>query len=254
VSRGGAHASMGHPGWKHEIELSGASYRKINPGGRAIFELHHIYRLGILHGLLHFDATMVRDAAETLERAEQRGDDYALTVARLLNGLLLTRSGGSQRDEGFRLLAMARDAALEKRFLLGTLPAVEIEIAKEMARTGDRDGAVEILRAVSEHEVSTGDILYRGAAVTALVETLLERGTESDVMEAEAEIKRLAAMPVERGFVLYDVTLLRLRALLARARGDDTAYRDFVHRYRTMATSLGFEGHIAMAETMPETC
>jgi adenylate cyclase len=254
VSRGGAHASMGHPGWKHEIELSGASYRKINPGGRAIFELHHIYRLGILHGLLHFDATMVRDAAETLERAEQRGDDYALTVARLLNGLLLTRSGDSQRDEGFRLLAMARDAALEKRFLLGTLPAVEIEIAKEMARTGDRDGAVEILRAVSEHEVSTGDILYRGAAVTALVETLLERGTESDVMEAEAEIKRLAAMPVERGFVLYDVTLLRLRALLARARGDDTAYRDFVHRYRTMATSLGFEGHIAMAETMPETC
>jgi hypothetical protein len=46
------------------------------------------------------------------------------------------------------------------------------------------------------------------------------------------------------------VTLLRLRALLARAGGDDDAYRDLVSRYRDMAKSLGFEGHIALAEAM----
>jgi adenylate cyclase len=39
--------------------------------------------------------------------------------------------------------------------------------------------------------------------------------------------------------------------LLARAHGDETGYRDFHDRYRAMATSLGFEGHIAMAEAMP---
>jgi hypothetical protein len=35
------------------------------------------------------------------------------------------------------------------------------------------------------------------------------------------------------------------------AQGDDTAYRDYRDRYRAMATSLGFEGHIAWAEAMP---
>ena len=50
---------------------------------------------------------------------------------------------------------------------------------------------------------------------------------------------------------MRDIWLLRLRALLARARGD-VAYRDFVDRYHAMAESLGFEGHIAWAEAMVE--
>jgi hypothetical protein len=50
---------------------------------------------------------------------------------------------------------------------------------------------------------------------------------------------------------MLDITLLRLRALLAHARGDDAAYRDLANRYRAMAQSLGFEGHIAWADAMP---
>jgi len=45
--------------------------------------------------------------------------------------------------------------------------------------------------------------------------------------------------------------LLWLRALLARARGDETGYRDYRDRYRAMATSLGYEGHMKWAEAMP---
>jgi hypothetical protein len=48
-----------------------------------------------------------------------------------------------------------------------------------------------------------------------------------------------------------DIWLLRLRALLARAHGDATAYADFRDRYRDMAKTLGFEGHIDWAEAMP---
>jgi hypothetical protein len=51
---------------------------------------------------------------------------------------------------------------------------------------------------------------------------------------------------------MRDIWLLRLRALLARARGDDVAHHDLVSRYRAMAESLGFEGHIAWAEAMIE--
>ena len=83
------------------------------------------------------------------------------------------------------------------------------------------------------------------------METLLERGDESDVVEAEAAIERLAAAPADEGLVIRDIWLLRLRALLARAHGDAAAYTDFRDRYRDMATSLGFEGHMKWAEAMP---
>ena len=49
---------------------------------------------------------------------------------------------------------------------------------------------------------------------------------------------------------MREIWLLRLRALLARARGGEDAYRDLVSRYHTMAESLGFQGHIAWAEAM----
>ena len=54
-----------------------------------------------------------------------------------------------------------------------------------------------------------------------------------------------------RILAIRDIWLLRLRALLARAHGDDAAYAGFRDRYRDMAKTLGFEGHIAWAEAMP---
>ena len=57
-------------------------------------------------------------------------------------------------------------------------------------------------------------------------------------------------VPADDGSAMVDVTLLRLRALLARANGDDSTYCDYRDRYRAMATELGFEGHIAWAEAM----
>jgi hypothetical protein len=51
--------------------------------------------------------------------------------------------------------------------------------------------------------------------------------------------------------VIREIWLLRLRALLARARGADAAYADLRDRYRDMAKTLGFEGHIGWAEAMP---
>ena len=68
--------------------------------------------------------------------------------------------------------------------------------------------------------------------------------------EAEVAIERLAAAPADDGLAIRDIWLLRLRALLARANGGGAAYRDLLSRYREMAKSLGFEGHIAWAEAM----
>ena len=94
-------------------------------------------------------------------------------------------------------------------------------------------------------------MIYRGPPTSILVEALLRRNADGDVQQAQAAIDRLAAVPTEPGFVLHELPLLRLRALLAQAQGDEAAYRDYRDRYRAMAKSLGFEGHIAWAEAMP---
>ena len=83
------------------------------------------------------------------------------------------------------------------------------------------------------------------------METLLDRGSDGDVAEAVAAIERLAAAPADEDWAVRDIWLLRLRSLLTQALGDDTGYRDYRDRYRTMATSLGFEGHMQWAEAMP---
>ena len=93
--------------------------------------------------------------------------------------------------------------------------------------------------------------IWSAPATTVLVEALLQRGGDADLEDAWAAIDRLAAVPIDPGFVLHEITLLRLRALLAQAHGDEGAYREYRDRYRDMARTLGFEGHIAWAEAMP---
>jgi hypothetical protein len=108
------------------------------------------------------------------------------------------------------------------------------------------------MSSAADHLFPGGQRLALGIPATGvLVETLLDRGSQGDVAEAEAAIERLAAAPTEDDLAVRDIWLLRLRALLGRAHGDDARYREYRDRYRDMARSLGFQGHIAWAEEMP---
>ena len=125
-------------------------------------------------------------------------------------------------------------------------------MARERARRGDLDGAIPLMRAAVDDLVRGGQLLAWGVPATGvLVETLLDRGAGADVAEAEAAIERLAGAATDGGLAMYDIWLLRLRALLARVRGDAGAYAHFRDRYRDMAKSFGFEEHVTWVETMP---
>ena len=103
--------------------------------------------------------------------------------------------------------------------------------------------AIPLMRAAVDHLFREGRLLVWGVPATGvLVETLLDRGADGDVAEAEAAIERLAAAPADEGLVMRDIWLLRLRALLARAHGDAAAYRDYRDRYRDMATIAWLRG------------
>jgi adenylate cyclase len=150
---------------------------------------------------------------------------------------------------GTRMLARARELA-ERVGVRAWDPFIDIEAAKAKAGVGDLDEAIALLRRLVDEFFNTGDMAWRGVATAVLVETLLSRSGENDASEAEIAIERLAQMATEPGLVVYELPLLRLRALVAKAHGDDTGYREFRDRYRDMAETLGFEGHIAWAEAM----
>jgi hypothetical protein len=124
--------------------------------------------------------------------------------------------------------------------------------ARETARRGDPDAAIAVMRKAVDELYQAGRLGWGVWGIGILVETLLERGAEDDLAEAQEAIDRLANLPADEGLAVREITLLRLRALLSRARGDDVAYRDLADRYRTMAESLGYEGHIDWAQAMIE--
>jgi hypothetical protein len=165
---------------------------------------------------------------------------------------LVDRHTAAERERGQKLLADVGEVFVGRGHDLSELPIVEVYLARERAWRGDRDDAIPLMRATVDHLFRDGRLLWWGIPATGvLVETLLDRGTDGDVAEAEAAIDRLAAAPADEGLVIRDIWLLRLRALLARAHGDDTAYTQLRDCYRDMAKTLGYKGHIAWAEAMP---
>ena len=213
----------------------------------------YVYSAGIPGGALGPDDSAVREIEDALAIAERSGDNLQLGVAWMTLGLVLVhRHTDAERDRGQKLLAEVREVFLRGGHFLCDLPMLDVYVARETARRGDRDQAIPLMRAAVDHLVRDGQLLSWGVPVTGvLVETLLDHGADGEVAEAEVAIERLAAAPADEGLVIRDIWLLRLRALVARAHDDAAAYAQFRDRYRDMARTLGFEGHIAWAEAMP---
>jgi adenylate cyclase len=247
--RGAARWCLGIPGWKDDFAQAGAMARAADPISLAA-AIYYTYTLPIPGGALLPDATTLRDTADALELMERSGDEFALLLARYARGITLVHQHGPERERGWELLAQVREAAVQQRFTLTIVPVVDIHLAQEEARSGDLDAAVGVARAVVDDLFDSGGVIWSAPATAVLVESLLRRATEGDIAEAQTAIDRLAAVPTDPGFVLHEIWLLRLRALLARACGDEAGYRHYRDRYRKSATELGFEGHIALAEAM----
>jgi len=251
TSRGMARYGLGLPGWRDDLRHGLAMGRSVDPLSYAA-TVALSYFAGIPNGVLRPDDSVVREIEDALRIAQRSGDDLAVANVRMALGMaLVNRDTAADRDRGQQLLAEVGDVFVRRGHNLAELPIVNVYLAREKARRGDRDEAIPLMRAATDHLFREGRLLLWGPPATGvLVETLLDRGAESDVAEAEAAIERLTVPPADEGYVLRDVWLLRLRALLAKVHGDESAYRDYRDRYRAMAESHGFEGHIAWANSM----
>ena len=245
--RGVARWWLGRPGWRQDLHDAVAMARHSDPATLAVV-VAWTYGLAMHYGVLRADDSAVRASEEAVQTAQRASNDLALSLAEYTLGVaLLNRDAAADRHRGLELMVQARDVGCAS-VTPSLVPVTELLAARERARRGDRDAAIAVMRQAVDELHQAGRLGYGVWGTGVLVETLLERGAEGDLAEAQEAIDRLANLPADDGSAMREITLLRLRALLARARGDDVAYRDLVSRYRAMAESLGFEGHIDWAE------
>jgi hypothetical protein len=250
AARGTHRYVLGRAGWRDDLRHGLAMARSADPMSYEA-GVTYVYFPGIICGVLRPDDSAMREVEDVLRIAERSGDDGALAFAPMTLGVALVhRPTAADRDRGEKLLAKASDVYLRRN--LCDLPIINVYLARERARRGDRNNAIPVMHAAVDDLAREGRLLQWGIPATGvLVETLLDRGDDGDVSEAEAAIERLAAATTDDGNVMRDIWLLRSRALLARAHGDDATYVDLRDRYRDMAKTLGYEGHIDWAEAMP---
>ena len=245
--RGNARWWLGRPGWRKDLHDAVAMARHSNDATFAAV-VCWTYGQAMTHGVLRADDAAVRVIEEAVQTAGS-GNDAALALAKYtLAVALLYRDAAADRRRGLDLMVQFREFTRERTPFL--VPLAELWVAREKVRRGDRDAAIAVMRQAAGEMRQAGQIFYGVWGTSVLVESLLERGADADLAEAQETIDRLTNLRADRDSAMLDVTLLRLRALLARARGDDVAYRDLANRYREMAESLGFEGHIAWADAM----
>ncbi len=193
---------LGRPGWRDDLRRGLAMARSADPLSY-VTVVSYVYSAGIPPGALRPDDSAVREIEDALPIAERSGDDLALAFAWVTLGLALVhRHTDAERDRGQKLLAEVSEVFLRRGHNLCDLPIVDVYLARERARRGDRDEAIPLMRAAVDHLFREGQLLAWGIPATGvLVETLLDRGAEGDVAEAEAAIERLAAAPADEGWL-----------------------------------------------------
>jgi adenylate cyclase len=248
--KGVAGMSLGRRGWRNDLDEGLVLARSV--GGKTTRSFVELYRYAAAtqNGAVLPDPHDVAQAAETLEIAQRSANNTAVAYALLNRATTLIRADSEDTAAGLEFLARAREMIVDEQLIVTLRRMADIEIARERARSGDLDGAIDLATKVVVEQFDTGEMIFRGPATTALVEALLSRGSGADVVHACRAIDRLAAVPTEPGFVLHELPLLRLRALLARAHGDEPGYRQFVARLLAKAAEADFEGYLAQAEAM----
>ncbi len=246
--RGTARSCLGRPGWRADLHDAVAMAQRSNPETLSGV-IAWSYGIAMQYGALDADDFVMRASQGALQTAQGASNDRAMGLAAYTLAVgLLKQDDVSDRRRGLELMMQARDI-WTRRHILFLIPVTDLWAAREAARNGDHDGALPVMRhAVGE--LRRGYPFYGVWGTGVLVETLLERAACGDLTEAREAISWLANLAAGARSAMPGIMLMRLRALLSDAGGDEIAYMHLATRYRDMAESLGFDGHIAWARAM----
>jgi hypothetical protein len=248
--RGVARYWLGRPGWRQDMHDAIALARRSDPTTLALV-FTWTYGVAICYGVLTADDFALQTIEDAVETAQKGSSDLAVIFAEYGLGVtLLFRDATSDRHRGLELTLQARE--WQRLRIPSLVPVADLFVAREWARRGDHDAAIPVMRKAVDVLDKSGQVGYGVWGTGALVEALLGRGAEADMTEAQEAIGRLADLSAGEDLVMLEITLMRMNVLLARARGDDVGYRNLAGRYRAMAESLDFEGHVDWVKAMIE--
>jgi len=247
--RGVAEWTMGLPGWRKDMRQAlelGRSSDQISYGAAVTYSYNAIF-----HRVLLADDAALAEIGEALQMAERSAEDITLVLIRMTMGYALAESESADADRGYDMLAELCETCIEEKYALNAVGPLQMYAVRRMTARGDFDGAIAHGRRALDELYRSENTFNLDVGTSAVAEALIARGTDSDLSEAEAIIDRLAASLPGTPWVTRDVYVLRLRALLAAARSNVGAYREFRDRYRQMSNDLGYEGHMKWAAEMP---
>ena len=192
---------------------------------------------GIPYGVLRADDSALHTIEEAVQTTQKASSDHALMFAEYaLGAVLLYRDAAADRHRGLELMVQAREWQREQAPSL--VPVTELLVAPERARRGDRDAAIAVMRKAVDELHQAGRLGFGVWGTGVLVETLLDRGAEGDLAEAQEAIDRLANLPAD-----HDSAMLRDHAAAAaRAAGPGPRRRC---RLPGFGESLSRDGGIA---------
>jgi hypothetical protein len=250
VWRGIARWWLGRDGWRQDLEDAVAMAPHADPITHPSV-VSWKYLDAIAHGVLRADDTALRELEGALRVAEASGEEVQLgTMKFALGRALADRDAPAERQRGLEMLTQVREMSLLHRYSTIYLPVLELYTAREAARLGDYEDAIPAMHKAVNDLFGAGQVMYGIWGRSTLAEALLKRGADGDMAEARGVVDSLAKLPDDVSGIVRDIWLLRLRALLAKAHGDEGGYRDLRDRYRATAISLGFEGHMQWAAEM----
>ncbi|WP_155770777.1 ATP-binding protein, partial [Mycobacterium colombiense] len=221
--RGASAMALGRPGWRADIERGIAMARSYDATTRILAEMYKF--VPAMGNAIVPDAENISLTSESLQIALQSGDNSAVAFAYLNRAAALLHSPEGDRAAGIEALTAAREMIVREKLSLTLRRLTDIEFARAKLRSGELDDAIALARQALDEQFATDETMFRGPATAVLGEALLRRGTPSDIDEAQKAVDRLAAVPTEPGFVVHELPVLRLRALLARNSGDKLGYQ-----------------------------
>ncbi|WP_240355518.1 AAA family ATPase [Mycobacterium bourgelatii] len=248
--RGTARWWLGLAGWRQDLLDALEMSRNSDPATVALVHAW-THGTGMVYGAFLPDESALPAMETAVQTCKATSNDFAVASAEYTLGMMLVYSdAATNRQRGLEMLVRARATLVQR--IPSLVPVTDLVTAPERIRRGDRDIAIPVVRNTVAELYAAGRIGYALYGSNILVEALLDRGAAGDLDEAREAIDQLAALNASHGdWAILNVTLLRLRALLARARDDDN-YQDLLSRHRKIAESLGYDGHVAWATTMME--
>ena len=136
-------------------------------------------------------AAALDDAYEALRRAEAYGDNFATACALWACGTMLLRLDPSSETAAVEHLKAARDVITKHRTVVVALAPIEADLAIVAAKAGEVDGGIDSMRAVIGRQLENFDVTFMGVTVPALIQLLVERGSDEDIAEAAAVVQGL---------------------------------------------------------------